>query len=332
MVQAYTSWCHIYILTDLKSPAFCTLGHLNPNLTSLRIDFCGCIDDAAMNVWNSSLPSLTRLELLGPFLVRVPAWISFFESHPQLEGFLITQSPRFDVKCVQALVDNCKGLKELRLKSVGEMVDEFVTSLKKLEGCLTSLDLSYPSASLSEDALTALLVAVGPALIHLNLSGHELITDSFLNDAIKPNVRILKSLTLADIPELTDEGVAEFFQTWKDVPKNTKANSPLGFLDLSRNHELSSDALLAVLAHSGPGLTHLNINGWKSTSEDALGEISKCAKSLRTLDVGWCRDMNDFIMKDLMAQCESIKEVKVWGCNKMTENCPRKVSHVWICL
>src|SRR5258708_35016290 len=71
----------IYDGTKLEPPALTTLALLNPNLTSLRIDFCGYLDCAVLNSWSTSLPSLTRLELLGPFLIRVPAWISFFQSH-----------------------------------------------------------------------------------------------------------------------------------------------------------------------------------------------------------------------------------------------------------
>jgi DNA repair protein RAD7 len=311
---------------DLKSPALCTLALLNPNLTSLRIDFCGCIDDTAITTWCTALPSLKRLELLGPFLIRVPAWISFFKSHPQLEGFLITQSPRFDVECAKALVANCKGLKEIRLEAIGKMDDGFVTSLKELKGHLSSLDLSYPGASLSEDALIGLMQVVGPTLTHLNLSGHDLITDAFLLEGIKPHTRTLKSLVLSDIPELTDEGVADFFSTWGEVAMSDNVNPPLASLDISRNQQLSSEALTAVLAHSGSALHYLNINGWKSTSEDALNEIAKYAVSLRSLDAGWCREVNDFVVKELMAQCEFLKEVKVWGCNRLSDHCPRKVS------
>jgi len=278
-----------------------------------------------MTAWCTALPSLTQLELLGPFLVRVPAWISFFESHPQLERFLITQSPRFDIECIKALVRNCKGLKDLRLREIQNMEDGFATSLKELKKSLVSLDLSSPSVSLSEAALIGLMKAVGPTLAHLDLSGHDLITDAFLREGIKPHARALRSLTLSKIPELTDEGVAEFFDTWAVVPKSKKANPPLTSLDLSRNDGLSSDALIAVLAHSGSALHHLNINGWKSTSEEALNQIARSAKFLRSLDVGWCREVNDFVIKELMTECECIKEVKAWGCNRLTEYCPSKV-------
>jgi DNA repair protein RAD7 len=232
---------------------------------------------------------------------------------------------------MRALADNCSGLKELRLKEIKNMQDEFVTSLKSLEDNLTSLDLSTPGASLTEEALIGLMEVVGPTLTHLDLSGHDLVTDNFLHEGIKLHALTLRSLALSQLPELTNEGVSEFFSTWTTASKHGTANPPLVSIDLSRNHQLSTEALNALLAHSGYALQHLKINSWKSTSAEALTQIAKAAKTLRTLDVGWCREMNDSVVKELMTECEVLKEVKAWGCNGLTEFCPRKVTLCFQC-
>jgi DNA repair protein RAD7 len=83
-----------------------------------------------------------------------------------------------------------------------------------------------------------------------------------------------------------------------------------------------------VIGHSGCGLESLNINGWKNASEESLMEIAKRSKILRTLDVGWCREVDDFVVKGLIEGCERLKEIKGWGCNRLTENCTRKVCGV----
>jgi DNA repair protein RAD7 len=229
---------------------------------------------------------------------------------------------------MKVLRETCAGLTELRLREVGKLDDEFVDIMKGITG-LTYLDLGYPTTSLSEQALVDLIGAVGESLTHLDLSGHDLLTDTFLVDGIKAHARVLTELALANTPLLTDEGVTEFFDTWIVKDENelsSSLNPPLTTLDLSRNTTLSSAALLAVLSHSGKTLTHLNINGWKATSEESLNKIATVAMQLRWLDVGWCREMNDFVMKTIMEKCEKLKEVKVFGCNRLTENCPRKVS------
>lgn len=302
---------HLYLSSELSPTALTTLGYLNPNLTTLRLDFCGLISDAVLASWSTSLPKLTSLQLLGPFLVRVPAWIAFFKSHTNLESFLITQSPRFDVECISALVETSSGrLRRLGLVEIGKMCDEFLEHIKLLAGQLSYLDISEPAISCSAEAITDLLSVVGPTLTHLNLSNHDLITDNVLELGIKPHAKALTSLSLSLVPDITNSGVAQFF--------SVNSNPPFASIDLSRNPLLSTEALLAILAHSGKTLQDLNINGWKDTEGTALAQIGKEARDLRVVDLGWCREVDDFVVKDLLEGSKGyLKEVKVWGCNRV---------------
>lgn len=296
-----------------------TLAALNPNLTSLRLDFCGRMTDTVLSSWSSSLPSLRNLELFGPFLIRTPGWIQFFESHPKLEGFMITQSPRFNQECLVALVrHHGEHLKDLRLREVGHMDDAFLEEMAGMKS-LRALDISEPSTSCSEEALGVLMGEIGASLEVLNMSGHDAISETFLIDHLAPNTTRISSLSLANIPELTDAGIASFFSSWT-------SNPPLTYIDLSRNHDLGEAALTALLEHSGRSLEQLDINGWKEVSVDALKRIAQHAKEIKNIDVGWCREFDDFVVRDILQECARIEEVKVWGCNKLTENCPRKVS------
>ncbi|KAI0761501.1 RNI-like protein [Trametes elegans] len=308
----------LYDVTNLAPPALCTMAALNPRLTNLRLDYCGQMDDTVMSNWAASLRDLKRVELLGPFLVRAPAWQAFFRAHPNLEGFLITQSPRFDIDCMRVLIDSCSKLRELRLKEIGKMSDELIAEIKSFSGKLTYLDLSYPGTAnaVSESALIDLLAHVGLSLQHLDLSGHANVTDGVLFRGVKPHVRNLKSLVLSNCTDLTDAGVAEFFSTWQ--------GSPLTKLDMSRNHELAGAALEATLKHSGEDLVELDINGWKDVSEEALKRIPKTAHHLQKLDLGFCRSVDNFLVKEIFECCPDVQETKVWGCQKIDEHCPRK--------
>lgn len=323
---------------ELEPPALIALSNLNPNLTELRLDYCGRTTDEVLAHWETALPNLKRLELLGPFLVKAPAWQSFFRAHPSLEGFLITQSPRFDLDCMCALVESCKNLQELRLVEIGLMQDSFLEPLHNLAGTLSSLSLASPGSTmnidpLSEDALIKLIAAVGPGLTHLDLSYNADIGDQFLFKGLKPHTRKLKSLRLEHCLELTNAGVAEFFDAWVTTAQKAgvEPNPPLERINLSRNHGLGSDALIALLEHSGPGLTHLNINEWKAASQDSLQTIAERAPNLHTLDIGFCREADDSVIKALLDSCQTLSEVKVWGCQRLTVACPRKVSSVCNC-
>ncbi|THH34122.1 hypothetical protein EUX98_g168 [Antrodiella citrinella] len=313
----------LYDATSLLPAAFSTMALLNPNLTTLRLDYCGRMDCHVMEAWATALPNLKRLELLGPFLVRVPAWLTFFKSHPQMDAFLITQSPRFDIECMKALTDNCKNLTELRLKEIGKMSDEFLECVAQFKH-LTSLELSYPGTpdALSEEALIDLMSSVCGGLSYLDLSNNISITDAFLYQGIKPfATERLSTLILANMPDLTDAGVAEFFDTCEAESNNTPQ---LSHLNMSRNHDLSGLALEALLKHSGATLTHLNINGWKGVPQDALKRISRTCPDLTFLDMSWCREADDWIVKDLMERCERMQELKVWGCQRITKEIPRR--------
>lgn len=323
-----TAICIVLIISDLIPPALCTLASLNPNLTTLRLDFCGRMNNSVLSSWSTALPHLTRLELLGPFLVYAATWCSFFESHPQLQGFLITQSPRFNLDCIQSLAENCKNLTELRLKEIGEMNDEFLEHIQRLGAQLTYLDLSDPGnpEALSTDALVDMMAVVGGNLQHLNLSKNILITDDFLLQGVGPHAHRLRTLVLANTPELTDAGVAAFFDTWADAAEGADEPHPtLVSLDMSRSENLAGKALTALLQHSGEQLEQLNINNWKATPEEDLARISEMAPRLKTVDLGWCRETNDWTVKGLLENCAALEEVKVWGCQRVTERCPRRV-------
>lgn len=260
-----------------------TLGRLSPNLTSLRLDYCGLVNDQVLTAWCSCLPNLISLELFGPFLVRPPAWIAFFQAHPRLSGFQITQSPRFDLECLRALIENC-SISILRLREIAKMSDEFLELIQEIDD-LTQLDISEPTESCSTDAVLELLEKVGPSLTSLNLSNHLDLNDELLDMGLKPYVSQLSCLSLAGLPLLTDEGMAGFFENWIGV------NPPLIDLNLSRNPSLSSASLLSILRHSGSTLQKLNLNGWKDVENNALLEIGKHARELRLLDLGWCREV-----------------------------------------
>ncbi|KAJ3807138.1 RNI-like protein [Lentinula lateritia] len=301
----------LYDATKLSPTALVTLGHLNPNLTTLHLNFCGLISDEVMNSWCSSLPNLVHLQLLGPFLVRVPAWIEFFESHSQLQSFLITQSPRFDLECLQSLIrTSAKTLTRLGLREVGLLSDDFLGPIGLLSGQLIYLDISEPSQSCSNEAVNTLLGAVGSTLTHLNLSGHIELNDDVLQYGILPNITSLQHLTLSNLPLLTDKGVALFFSQWP--------NPPLAAVAFSRNPALSTNSLVELLNHSGEGLRELNVNGWKDVSAAALANIATQARDLGKIDLGWCREVDDFIVKSILDNCKNrLTEVKVWGCNKV---------------
>ena len=236
-----------------------------------------------------------------------------------LTGFLITQSPRFDVSCMESLAKNCTGLEELRLAQIGKMSDDFLPFIEQLEK-LKSLDLSDPGNPFSDAAVSSLLSKIGKDLTHLNLSGNELLGDDFLADGLQSHTSSLKSLYLSEVPNISTEKLAEFFD-------NT-TNPPLTHLSLRRNHFLTDEALEAALRHSGKTLQFLDINSLKDLSEESLNDIGDKARELKHLDIGWCRQADNFVLKAIMDGCPHLTEINCFGCNRVTDDCPRRVSPI----
>lgn len=323
------------VVVDLAPPALTTLASLNPHLTHLHLDYCGRITCPVVAAFSTSLPHLTHLTLLGPFLVRAEAWIEFFKVKPELRSFCITQSPRFDRECAKSLAQNCTKLEDLQLKEVGHLNDTFVEPLCALPP-LKLLDLSHPGTSISEDGWLEILERHGPTLETFDPSWHEGFTAVVLENGLQRHARVVSELRLEGLTSLSDDGVAHFFESWdkpfgapdvEDVEDGEsrmevddyatfRPNPPLRIVSLARNRALSSAAFTALLGHSAPSLVSLNLNGLGPISSESLGRL-KDVVDVRWLDMSWCRELDDFIMQDIVANAPKLAEVRAWGCNRL---------------
>jgi DNA repair protein RAD7 len=275
-----------------------TLANLCPNLESLSLHLCGQINTDTLISWGQSFNKLRHLELVAPFLIRKHGWISFFENRP-LESLLITQSPRIDLETLESLVKNCPNLTTLRLRQIGQMSDVLLQPLSTL-GKLTFLDLSSPGSALSDQAVTDLLQVVGPKLVHLDLSSTQLSDD--ILPAIAKYCASLQSLALRHLDALTDKAVAKMFASM----------NKLQHVDMEKCDQLQAKALRSLLKNSGATLETLKIPGWKDVEAEALDEISRC-KSLKEVNIGWCRQVTDYTVKGILDGCEHIEHIRVWG-------------------
>ena len=223
----------------------------------------------------------------------------------RLQALLVTQSPRIDLETIEVLVKSCVNLTELRLSEIGQLKDDLIEPLGKLKK-LTILDLSSAGQSLTDSAVNTLLSKVGKNLVSLNMSDNPDLTDVALL-AIATHCPQLRSLHLRNLVELTDDGVADFFATLE------RSGHP-GFetIDLEKGHDLKSRALHALIAHSRTSLEKLSLMGWREVEKEALSELTECSQ-LRELDLGWCRQVTDFTIKDVLDACSAIKVIKVWG-------------------
>ena len=282
------------------------MANLCPNLESLRLHLCGQLSTDAVISWGKVLKRLQRIELYGPFLVRKEGWMSLFElAGKTLQALLVTQSPRIDLETIETLVKSCVDLTELRLSEIGLLSDDLIEPLGQLKK-LTILDLSSAGQSLTDSAVNTLLSKVGKDLVSLNISDNPELTDASLL-AIATHCPRLRSLHLRKLVELTDDGVAAFFETLEQ-----SGHRGFEMIDLEKGHDLRSGALHALIAHSGTSVENLSLMGWHEVEKEALSELTECSQ-LRELNLGWCRQVTDFSIKDILDACKSIQVIRVWG-------------------
>lgn len=315
---------------DLVPASYVTLAALCPNLKDLSLELCGQLNTDTLIKWGQVLTDLRRLELWGPFNVREEGWLKFFDSvGDRLEGFVITQTPRFNFQCLQSLVRNCPNLKELRMREFGLIDDRWMEEIGKLVH-LEHLDISAPGTrSCTDEPVIKMLSTAGSKLESLSLEDHNQLTDKVLLEGILKYCPRLVKLGLGNIADyappqeeeehvktgLTDQGVASFFAAWKQ-----SGHPGLVDIDLKLNYELVDASLVALLDHSGQTLEDLNIKGWRELSKEALGAIGSKCPNLKRLDVGWCRQLTDYTLKDILQGCPKLEVVKAWGeftCNDM---------------
>ena len=80
-----------------------------------------------------------------------------------------------------------------------------------------------------------------------------------------------------------------------------------------------SDHAVEQLAAGCSGLVHLSLNKIPALSDRALLALRKsCADTLTTLDISWLRGVTDHGVGGLVDACESMEELRLWGCTQLT--------------
>jgi len=52
--------------------------------------------------------------------------------------------------------------------------------------------------------------------------------------------------------------------------------------------------------------------------------IAELATGLSKIDVGWCREVDDFALAKIQDECDNLKDLSCWGCNRVTPAARRR--------
>ncbi|KAF9192844.1 hypothetical protein BGZ49_003373 [Haplosporangium sp. Z 27] len=307
----------LYDCTDIKPIGFKNIAQFCPSLRSLKLKFCGRIDDDVIDLYGESLTQLTSFSLIGPILITEAAYIRFFEAvGDRLEKFELKHSARFSLKALKALCENCPKLTHLRLGDCGLMDDEWIETIADLTK-LRSLRIRNPERDrVTTEPLVKLIQSVGSGIEELELKGCVGLEDSVLTEAIRPCCARLERLNISGCEEFTTEAIEKLFDNWS-------INRGLNYVNIDSCIMLGDGALKAITSHSAETLEVLRIKGLDELTRDSLITIAKC-ENLTTLDASWCRAMDDEVLKEIVDGAQNLTKVMVWGDHRLTECCPSR--------
>lgn len=299
-------------------PAFC------PFIESINLQLCGMLDNTSIDAWSKKCKNLRKVELYGPFLVRVDAWHRFFQAiGERLTTFKIRESPRFDKGCCEKLVEHCPNVTELGLAQIGPLNGDCLSVLKAYAHQLTYLDISDPGVSapgvppkgLEDDAVIEMLKATGPRLMHLNISRNADLTSRTLLDGILANCISLQKLHVIEMhaEEILPEHWVSLFQGLKE-----RGAAKLTHINLERCSAVNDSVIEALIDYCGANLVELNLNSCDKITESGFKQIAQNCRSLKKLDVGFCRAVDDAIVTDMINNIRDLQEIWLFSCNRIT--------------
>lgn len=299
-------------------PAFC------PFVESINLQLCGMLDNSSIDAWSQKCKKLCKVELYGPFLVRVEAWYRFFQAiGERLTTFKIRESPRFDKSCCEKLVEFCPNVNELGLAQIGPLNADCLSVLKAYGHQLTYLDISDPGVSapgvppkgLEDDAVIDMLQSTGARLQHLDISRNADLTSRTLLEGILANCISLQKLNVIQMhaEEILPDHWVSLFTGLKE-----RGAAQLTHLNLERCLAVDDTVIEALIEFCGSNLKELNINSCDKITENGFKQIAKHCRNLKKLDVGFCRAIDDSIVTEMINSIRDLQEIWLFSCNRIT--------------
>ncbi|GAA5808198.1 hypothetical protein MFLAVUS_001583 [Mucor flavus] len=288
-----------------------------PRLEFLELVYCGRINDRVLDAYTERLHNLKSLKLSGAFLISPAAYNRFFEQVSKgLQVFELRHSALFSQENIESLAKHCVNLRELKIGHLHKMDSEWLASIARLKN-LTTLEISWCSELQTKDAIQ-MLSKIGHQLTDLSIRGGHELEDNFLIKGVLKNCNKLEKLNLEQCDQLTATAMVTLFTHWK-----TKG---LTHLNISRCLLFDDKVIRAIVRHSGSTLKYLNIHSLDlltASGVELLGETDGCGQ-LHTLDCGFVRSVDDFVLKKVIDHSPLLNTIFVWGCPLLTDNLKAK--------
>ncbi|GMI89368.1 hypothetical protein HRI_002606100 [Hibiscus trionum] len=282
------------------------------NLTVLQLDLCGsCMADYVLQDTlarsSKSLPALVTLSLDGAHRLSDEGLNMLALSAPALQSINLSQCSLLTSAGINNLA-NCfeSTLRELYLDECHNIEAMVVLpALKKLK-CLEVLSMAG-IPTVCDDFVIQMVEACGKNMKDLVFANCLELTDVSIK-SVGGNCSKLCAIDLSYLSKLTDKSMRYLANGCRSINR----------LKLSRNG-FSDEAIAAFLEASGSDLTELSLNNITLVGLNTALALSKCSRKLFSLDLSWCRNLNDEALGLIVDSCLSLKQLKLFGCTQLTD-------------
>lgn len=326
----------IYDCAKLDEEDFIKIFREMPDLESVSLRFAGQFKDMSLRYMITTCKRVKHLQLGGSNLITNEAWIELFESlGPQLESLKVSElNDSLDDATLEAMAKNCTNLKRLKLRSCSHLTGTGLVNLSSLSA-LEHLSLAVGQEA-DTNVLKALVDNLGPNLRTLSLEGFSEADDEVV-ELINTRCSNLTKLRFTGSNTCSDAAFTDLFTNW--------SNPPLTFIDLADNRDidstapdgpqdlpigLGSNAFRALMKHSGPTLTKMNMHSCRHISAVALMDVFDGRKQyplLKEIDFSFVASVDDVVLTGMFKSCPSLSKLAVFACfNARQVRVPRGVA------
>lgn len=314
-------------------------------LHSLTLSECPQLDDAALSAL-LTMPRLRKLALNQMERLTDDFICELAKSLPDLEELSLARCSQLSNAAVQAILENCRSLRVVDLSDLHLLTDECFEPVRPwMHATDRSIECLLGEVAVlacwAPNPATAMRVGCGPdARVYQQLSRlfwfntHSLTCCLFLvlssrAKQIRAHGHPLRRVTIRGCLGFTDAAIAHL------------ASGASEYLEVL---EMSSVAVRTCVRgprhHARPRnrdepryLLLLSINAcadWTSAAIDVVGARAQeatdaslmvlkefCARSLRELDISFCRKMAEDALGVLVDECEALSSLKLWGCTQV---------------
>lgn len=316
----------IYDGAKLSSDDLMRIFQMVPAVKNLKIRNAIHFKDEVMEyLLSRDKVELEGLYLHGANLLSAEMWKRYLTTKGKsLQRFQVYYTDKhFDDECMTTLRTAAPELKRLKVYNNQQVSGDGIRELVHLK------KLQYLSIHLHEhvhsDVYVEVLGSIGAGLRTLSLRWMPKLDNTVL-DAIHSNCHSLSKLRITDSEVMTDAGFARLFTNWR--------NPGLTFIDLQKCRHvdsqkprenpddigLCSDGFKALMAHSGKSLQKLNLHACRHISKQAFDEVFSLEKTypeLKSLEISFCEDVNDYVVGSVFRSCPNLRELNVFGCMRV---------------